>query len=97
MVSTCCVANFSAQFACAAAHHCLVRATQGCRSWSSDELLLEVVTDPVNVRSQNLVYVDGQRRAGNHNCIVDDLGISALLEGRPASCLRTEPGHCTPS
>jgi hypothetical protein len=57
------------------------------------ELLPEVVTDPVNVRSQNLVYVDGQRRAGNHICIVDDLGISALLEGRPASCLRTRPLH----
>ena len=53
------------------------------------ELLPEVVTDPVNVRSQNLVYVESQRRSGNHICIVDDRGVTALLGGDPAPCLRS--------
>jgi hypothetical protein len=57
------------------------------------ELLPEVVTDPVNVRSQKLVYVDEQRRAGNHICIVDDLGIADLLGGRRASCRRSRLLH----
>ncbi|WP_162529344.1 hypothetical protein [Segeticoccus rhizosphaerae] len=53
------------------------------------ELLPEVVTDPVSVRSKNLVYVEDQRRSGNHICIVDDSGITALLKGSPAPCLRS--------
>ena len=57
------------------------------------ELLPEVVTDPVNVRSQNLVYVENQRRWGNHICIVDDAGVAALLKGFPATCLRSRSIH----
>lgn len=41
------------------------------------ELSEEVVTDPVNLRSQNAVFVDEERRRGNHICIVDDHGIAA--------------------
>jgi hypothetical protein len=47
------------------------------------------VTDPVNHRSQNLVYVEEQREQGNHVCIVDDNGISVLLRGDEARCLRS--------
>jgi len=47
------------------------------------------VTDPVNLRTQNLVYAEGQRRKGNHVCIVDDRGISALLHGGEALCLQS--------
>jgi len=47
------------------------------------------VTDPVNHRSQNLVYVEDQRARGNHVCIVDDGGINALLRGDEAPCLRS--------
>ena len=47
------------------------------------------VTDPVNHRSQNLVYVEDQRVKGNHVCIVDDGGINALLRGDEAPCLRS--------
>lgn len=47
------------------------------------------VTDPVNHRSQNLVYAEEQRVRGNHVCIVDDNGISALLRGESAQCLRS--------
>lgn len=57
------------------------------------ELLPEVVTDPVNVRSQNLVYVEDQRRSGNHICIVDDAGVAALLQGFSATCLRSRSIH----
>ncbi|MBM6402172.1 hypothetical protein [Phycicoccus sonneratiae] len=57
------------------------------------ELLPEVVTDPVDVRSQNLVYVENQRRWGNHICIVDDAGVAALLKGFPATCLRSRSVH----
>ena len=46
-------------------------------------------TDPVNHRSQNLVYAEEQRAKGNHVCIVDDSGISALLRGDEAPCLRS--------
>ena len=48
----------------------------------------DVVTDPINVRSQNAVYVDRQRASGNHICIVDDFGISSLLRGGAAPCLK---------
>lgn len=49
------------------------------------------VTDPVGVRSKNAVYVDEQRRRGNHICIVDDAGITSLLLGdEPARCLRSQ-------
>lgn len=42
------------------------------------------------MRSQNAVYVDKQRRQGNHVCIVDDAGItSLLLRDEPARCLRS--------
>jgi hypothetical protein len=47
------------------------------------------VTDPVNHRSQNLVYAEDQRLKGNHVCIVDDSGITALLRGDAAPCLRS--------
>ena len=47
------------------------------------------VTDPVNHRSQSLVYVEDQRVKGNHVCIVDDGGINALLRGDEAPCLRS--------
>jgi len=40
-------------------------------------------------RSQKLVYYENQRRSGNHVCIVDDAGISALLRGHPAPCLES--------
>ena len=53
------------------------------------ELSHDVVTDPVNLRSQNLVFVDEERRRGNHICIVNDNGISALLRGEAAMCLRS--------
>lgn len=45
------------------------------------------VTDPVNSRSRNLVYVEEQRAQENHVCIVDDYGISELLRGGAAPCL----------
>lgn len=48
-----------------------------------------LVTDPVNHRSQNLVYVEEQRAKGNHVCIVDDRGLSSLLRGDVAPCLRS--------
>lgn len=51
--------------------------------------LPNVVTDPVNHRSQNLVYAEQQRRQGNHVCIVDDSGITVLLRGGAARCLRS--------
>ncbi len=47
------------------------------------------VTDPVNHRSQNLVYAEDQRLKGSHVCIVDDSGITALLRGDAAPCLRS--------
>jgi len=50
--------------------------------------LPESVTDPVDHRSQNLVYAEEQRAKGNHVCIVDDNGITALLRGDEAPCLR---------
>ena len=53
------------------------------------ELSEDVVTDPVNVRSQNVVFVDNERRRGNHICIVDDHGIAVLLSGETAPCLRS--------
>ena len=53
------------------------------------ELSKDVVTDPVNLRSQNLVFVDEERRRGNHICIVDDHGIAAILSGESAPCLRS--------
>ncbi|KGN29455.1 hypothetical protein N802_13640 [Knoellia sinensis KCTC 19936] len=49
--------------------------------------------DIAAARSQKLVYVDEQRRAGNHICIVDDLGIADLLGGRRASCRRSRLLH----
>lgn len=51
------------------------------------DLAPERVTDPVNVRSKKVVFVDTQRRQGNHICVVDDGGISDLLQGRQAVCL----------
>ena len=51
--------------------------------------LPDSVTDPVNHRSQNLLYAEAQRAKGNHVCIVDDSGISALLRGDEAPCLRS--------
>lgn len=51
--------------------------------------LPDSVTDPVHHRSQNLVYAEEQRTKGNHVCIVDDNGITALLNGREAPCLRS--------
>lgn len=51
--------------------------------------LPQSVTDPVNHRSQNLLYVEEQRSHDNHVCIVDDSGISALLRGDEAPCLRS--------
>jgi hypothetical protein len=53
------------------------------------ELSEDVVTDPVNLRSQNVVFVDAERRRGNHICMVDDPGIAALLSGGIAPCLRS--------
>lgn len=53
------------------------------------ELSVDVVTDPVNLRSQNVVYVDAERRRGNHICIVDDHGIAALLAHASAPCLQS--------
>lgn len=53
------------------------------------ELSEDVVTDPVNLRSRNVVYVDAERRRGNHICIVDDHGIAALLAHASAPCLRS--------
>ena len=53
------------------------------------ELSEDVVTDPVNVRSQKAVFVDQERKRGNHICIVDDYGITALLGGHSAPCLRS--------
>lgn len=47
------------------------------------------VTDPVDHRSKNLVYAEEQRAKGNHFCIIDDNGISALLRGESAPCLRS--------
>jgi len=51
--------------------------------------LPDSVTDPINRRSQNLVYAEEQRAKGNHICIVDESGISALLRGDEAPCLRS--------
>jgi len=51
--------------------------------------LPDSVTDPINHRTQNLVYAEEQRGRGNHICIVDDNGISALLRGDEAPCLRS--------
>lgn len=48
-----------------------------------------LVTDPVNHRSQNLAFAEEQRLKGNHLCIVGDSGISALLRGEVAPCLRS--------
>jgi hypothetical protein len=45
------------------------------------------VTDPVRNRSKSLVYVERLRARGNHVCIVDDDGVSALLQGATATCL----------
>jgi hypothetical protein len=47
------------------------------------------VTDPRTGRSQSARFVEDERAAGNHICIVDDLGISSLLRGEHAACLRT--------
>lgn len=47
------------------------------------------VVDPVNVRSQKLVYFEELRRSGHHTCIVDGHGLGELLDGRPARCLET--------
>ncbi|USQ81569.1 hypothetical protein NF556_07965 [Ornithinimicrobium faecis] len=57
------------------------------------ELSEDVVTDPVNLRSQNVVFVDAERRRGNHICIVNDRGIAALLSGESAPCLRSRMIH----
>jgi hypothetical protein len=56
------------------------------------------VVDPINQRSQKLVYVDEQRRTGNHICVIDEDGYTAIAEGESAPCLRTtliggENGH----
>lgn len=58
----------------------------------------QVIVDPINHRSQKLVFVDEQRRLGNHICVVDDTGFTALLDGYSARCLETrliggERGH----
>jgi hypothetical protein len=53
------------------------------------DLTPERVTDPVNGRSKKLVFVDTARADGHHICVVDDAGLSALLDGRPATCLKT--------
>lgn len=53
------------------------------------DLLRTNVTDPVLVRSQSAVFVDEQRIAGNHICIIDDYGISSLLRGGAATCLKS--------
>ncbi|MPV50103.1 hypothetical protein GCG21_08800 [Pseudactinotalea sp. HY160] len=49
------------------------------------------VTEPRRRRSQNARFVHDERESGNHICIVDDDGISRLLRGEPAPCLRTAP------
>ena len=48
-----------------------------------------IVADPIHDRTQNLRYAEEQRAKGNHMCIVDGAGISALLRGDPAPCLRS--------
>lgn len=48
------------------------------------------VTDPVNVRSKKVVYVDEQRTRGNHICIIDSFGLAALLSGNTAPCLASK-------
>ena len=58
----------------------------------------QIIVDPINQRSQKVVFVDVQRRVGNHICVVDDTGFTALLDGYSARCLETrlvggEPGH----
>ena len=53
------------------------------------DLLRTNVTDPVLVRSQSAVFVDEQRIVGNHICIIDDYGISRLLRGGAAPCLKS--------
>jgi len=35
----------------------------------------QVIVDPINQRSQKLVFVDEQRRVGNHICVVDEPGL----------------------
>ena len=53
------------------------------------DLVPERVTDPINVRSKKVVFVDNERERGNHICMVDDGGISDLLQGQPTVCLES--------
>jgi len=56
----------------------------------------QVIVDPINQRSQKVVFVDEQRRDGNHICVVDDTGFAALLEWNSARCLATRVVDRTP-
>jgi hypothetical protein len=58
--------------------------------------LTAVRADDFGEADQNLViifeyqfFVDEQRRAGNHICVVDGTGFTAILDGEPARCLET--------
>ena len=53
------------------------------------DLVPERVTDPINVRSKKVVFVDAERERGHHICVVDDGGISDLLKGQPVVCLES--------
>lgn len=53
------------------------------------DLSTQHVVDPVFERSQKVVFVDNERAAGNHICLVDSAGISLLLRDIPAPCLET--------
>lgn len=47
------------------------------------------VVDPVNLRSRKVRFVAEERDRGNHICVVDSAGLSALLDGHVANCLDT--------
>lgn len=52
--------------------------------------LTDNVVDPANGHSKSLRYVLAERKRGNHVCVIDESGISALLRGEPAECLDFE-------
>lgn len=53
------------------------------------DLSTQHVVDPIFERSQKVVFVDNERAAGNHICLIDSAGISLLLRDVPAPCLET--------
>ncbi|EGD43998.1 hypothetical protein NBCG_01586 [Nocardioidaceae bacterium Broad-1] len=46
-------------------------------------------SDWLHNRSKRVIFVERERQRGNHICMVDDVGISALLRGSPARCLES--------